>query len=124
VSTPLVLIVDDEKGLLTLFERLVAQLGCDVMKTDNGRGALHILYGETPDLLILDLAMPEISGFEVLRFVAEEPRLDTMRVMILTAAGPGQAPEDINGRIDSWITKPVLPTDFMQQVRAMLEPIV
>lgn len=123
MSPPLVLIVDDEKGLLTLFERLVAHLGCDVMKTDNGRDALHILYGETPALLILDLAMPEISGFDVLRFVVREPRLDAMRVMISTAADPGRAPEDVNGRIDSWITKPVLPTVFLQQVRAMLEPI-
>jgi CheY-like chemotaxis protein len=65
VSSPLVLIVDDEPGLLRLFVGLVERLDCETMQAEDGAAALEILDHETPDLLILDLAMPEMSGSEV-----------------------------------------------------------
>ncbi|MBN1564281.1 MAG: response regulator [Anaerolineae bacterium] len=120
MATPLVLVVDNEDGLLVLFARLVQRLGCNVLQANQGQMAIDILQEQTPDLMILDLAMPQVSGFDVLRAIVDIPRLDAMRVMVLTATGPGPAPEDVNHRVDAWVTKPVLPTIFIEEVESLL----
>lgn len=119
MSVPTILIVDDELGLLNLFAGLAGQLNCRVIPASSGAMALDVLDQETPDLMILDLAMPDIDGFEVLRTVRTMPRLDTMKVMILTAR-PGLVPEVQALGIDCWIAKPVLPHDFLDRVAALL----
>lgn len=115
---PLVLIVDDEVGLLVLFSRIIEQLGCDVIKAATGGEALDLLDAHTPDLLILDLAMPEVSGEDVLRTVRETPRLDGMKVMIITARAADPEVERLT--YDDWVYKPILPSDFKQRVAALL----
>jgi CheY-like chemotaxis protein len=119
--TPLVLVVDNEKGLLILFSSLVKRMGYQVLQAENGPAALRILEQQTPDLLVLDLAMPEMSGFDVLKQVITMPHLDTMLVMVLTATSLGPAPGDVAYRIGAWVTKPVRPDDFMATVRELLE---
>ena len=119
VSAPLVLIVDDEPGLLRLFAGLVERLECETIQARSGAVAVDILEQETPDLLILDLAMPEVSGFEVLQYVRSIPRLDVMKVMILTAR-PNLVPEIEALGIDCWVSKPVMPRDFLDIVESLL----
>jgi CheY-like chemotaxis protein len=119
--TPLVLVVDNEKGLLTLFSSLVKRMGFQALQAENGFEALDILEQQTPDLMVLDLAMPEMSGFDVLREVITMPHLDTMSVMVLTATTIGPAPDDLAGRIGAWVTKPVRPDAFNAAVRELLE---
>jgi len=116
---PLVMIVDDEPGLLKLFSGLIEKLNCKSIQANGGAAALNILDQETPDLLILDLAMPEISGFDVLQYVRSIPRLDEMKVMILTAR-PNLVPEIEEMGIDCWIAKPVMPREFMDLVQTVL----
>ena len=119
MSVPLVMIVDDESGLLRLFTRLVQRLDCETITAANGVAALDVLDHETPDLLILDLAMPEISGFDVLQHVRSIPRLDAMKVMILTAR-PNMVTEIEALGIDCWVVKPVMPNDFLEIVTNVL----
>ena len=119
VSTPLVLIVDDEPGFLRLFSGLVDRLECHSMQASGGAAALTILAEETPDLMILDLAMPDVSGLEVLRTVRDTPRLHSMKVMILTAR-PNMVPEVEALGIDGWVTKPVMAHDFLEAVEKAL----
>jgi CheY-like chemotaxis protein len=119
--TPLVLVVDNEEGLLILFSSLAQRLGYQVLQADSGMAALEILEQQTPDLMILDLAMPEMTGFDVLREVIPMSHLDSMRVMVLTATSLGPAPEDVAFRIDEWVTKPVHPDAFKAAVRALVE---
>ncbi|HEX3053362.1 MAG TPA: response regulator [Aggregatilineaceae bacterium] len=116
---PLVMIVDDEPGLLKLFSGLIERLNCKSIQASGGAAALNLLDEETPDLLILDLAMPEISGFDVLQYVRSIPRLDEMKVMILTAR-PNMVPEIEEMGIDCWIAKPVMPREFMDLVQTVL----
>ena len=119
--TPLVLVVDNEKGLLTLFSSLVQRMGYQVLQAESGLAALGILEEQTPDLLVLDLAMPEMTGFDVLQEVITMPPLDTMPVMVLTATSFGPAPDDVAHRIGAWVTKPVHPDAFYAAVRELLE---
>ncbi len=120
-GVPIVLIVDNEQGLLTLFSSMVRRLGYFPLQANGGEAALNILDQETPSLLILDLAMPGIGGIDVLRYLADIPRLDTMPVIVVTALGPGPAPHDIAYRIAYWLTKPVHPETFMSLVRSLVE---
>lgn len=116
---PMVLIVDDEPGLLQLFAGLIARLSCTVLTGLSGDEAIEVLDRETPDLLILDLAMPGVSGIDVLRHVRAIPRLGGMTVMILTAR-PNLVPEVEALGIDYWVSKPILPRDFLEIVRDVL----
>lgn len=114
------MIVDDEQGLLELFAAMVRPLGCRVQLAHGGEQALAMLDEHTPDLLILDLAMPGVSGYDVLRYVKKVPRLDAMRVMVLTATGPRTTPATMDSRIDRWSSKPVSPREFREIVAALL----
>lgn len=120
VAEPLVLIVDDEKGLLDLFSAMLRPLGCRVLVAEGGAQAIALLERVTPDLLILDLAMPQVSGYDVLKFVREIPRLDAMRVMVLTATGPLGSTRSDDPRISRWVTKPVAAAEFRSLVQALL----
>lgn len=119
---PVVLIVDDEPGLLQLFAGLIKRLSCTVLTGLSGEAAIEILDQETPDLLILDLAMPGISGYEVLQYVRSVPRLDGMAVMILTAR-PTMVPEVEALGIDYWVSKPILPRELLELVREVLDDV-
>ncbi len=121
MTAPLVLIVDDEFGLRSLFATMIRRLGYDIVLAGGGAEAITILEAQTPDLIILDLAMPLVPGVDVLRYIVGTPRLDAMRVAVLTAIGPGPAPDDVAGRIDRWLNKPVRPDRFMELVREMVE---
>jgi CheY-like chemotaxis protein len=122
VSVPVVVVVDDEPGLLRLFTRLLERLECQPVAANSGTAALDILDQITPDLLILDLAMPEVNGYQVLQYVRGISRLDTMKVMILTAR-PNMVPEVEALGIDCWVSKPVMPTDFLDIVTQVLETL-
>ena len=122
MSVPMVLVVDDEPGLLRLFTRLLERLECKPVGAGSGTTAMDILDQITPDLLILDLAMPEVNGYQVLQYVRSIPRLDTMKVMILTAR-PNMVPEVEALGIDCWVSKPVMPTDFLDIVSQVLDTL-
>jgi len=116
---PLVLIVDDELGLLQLFKTLLTRLPCAVFTALGGAEAIDLLDRYTPDLLVLDLAMPVVSGVEVLEHVRATPRLNAMTVMILTAR-PTMVPEVEALGIDLWVSKPILPHDLLKLVESVL----
>lgn len=122
MTAPVVLVVDDEPGLLRLFTRLLERLDCEAIGASGGEMALEILQQMTPDLLILDLAMPEMNGYQVLQQVRQLPHLDSMKVMILTAR-PNMVPEVKSLGIDCWVSKPVMPHDFLEVVRKILDTL-
>lgn len=120
MSQTLVMIVDDEKGLLMLFSTLIKRLGYAVVEADGGQAAIDLLREVTPDLLVLDLAMPRVSGHDVLQYVQDTQRLDDMQVMVLTALGPGAVHDSTNSRVDRWVNKPLRPDVFIDHIQDML----
>jgi len=114
------MVVDDDEGLLRLFASLIERLGCETVEANGGAAALDVLAHSAPDLLILDLAMPGVSGMDVLYAVRMQPHLAAMKVMILTAR-PNIIPEVTALGIDCWLSKPVMPADFRATVRRVLD---
>lgn len=121
MAAPLVLIAENEEGLLRLFTALIERLGYDVLPAEDGAAAIDLLDEYTPDLLILDMAMPHVSGTDVLAYIDEHPYLDSMRIMVLTALGSMPPMGGLEERIDVWAKKPILPNDLQNLVRTLVE---
>jgi CheY-like chemotaxis protein len=82
-----VLVVDDDESTRLLLASILAEAGHHVICAVDGEDALVRLRGPAPDLVILDLLLPGMSGWEVLEFMEERPRLSTIPIVILTAYG-------------------------------------
>ena len=84
-----ILIVDDEPEVLRLFTRMLSSVypHCRVLRATHGGRALHLMRTERPDLVILDLVMPEVDGLEVLRQKALDPTLQRIPVIVTSARG-------------------------------------
>jgi DNA-binding response OmpR family regulator len=82
-----VLIVDDEPNIVTAVEFLLQQQGIETAKAYNGADALEILPDFQPNIIILDVMMPGIDGFEVARKIRSMNEYDTTRIIFLTAKG-------------------------------------
>jgi len=80
-----VLVVDDDPGILDLHSRLVKQIGCQAITARNGREALDVIGQTRPDLILLDLIMPEMDGFAVLDALQAQESLRNIPVIVLTA---------------------------------------
>ncbi|HZY10697.1 MAG TPA: response regulator [Bacteroidota bacterium] len=82
---PKVLIIDDDRTAAELIEVILEAEGYDVIKTMNGRDGVRLAESETPDLIILDLIMPEISGFNVAYQLKQNPKTRNTPIIILTS---------------------------------------
>jgi two-component system, OmpR family, response regulator len=82
---PYILIVDDEQPVRLALGAFLTGLGYEVGEAANGVEALHSIAARRPDLMILDVMMAPLTGWEVLRLVAGNPQTQTIRVLLLTA---------------------------------------
>jgi CheY-like chemotaxis protein len=114
-----ILLVDDETELLELFEMVLVRLGNTLYKANSGRRALEILENVRPDIIVLDLAMPEISGLDVLRAVRRRPELNTVKIVILTAVPVLLGKEDVEA-VNAVLTKPITPRGLEQAIRKLI----
>jgi DNA-binding response OmpR family regulator len=113
-----VLIVDDERGIIEVLEAYLERQGYEIQSAENGVEALRKVKSFNPDLMILDLMLPDISGEEVCRLVRMESDLP---ILMLTAKS---AEDDrINGIVigaDDYVTKPFSPREVIVRVQAIL----
>ncbi|MGC9349521.1 MAG: response regulator, partial [Anaerolineae bacterium] len=85
-----ILLVDDEPDALQLFGRMLSEGGREyqVIRASNGTQALELLRQEKPDVLLLDLVMPEMDGFQLLAVKGEDPELNAIPVILISARDP------------------------------------
>jgi CheY-like chemotaxis protein len=109
LSKHTVLAVDDIPMNLLLISKILSRLNITISTATNGREALEFIEKNKPSLVLLDLMMPEIDGYEVLRRLRENPETKDMRVVILSALNSN---EDIvkgfNMGANDFITKPII----------------
>ena len=120
-----VLIVDDEPHIRMLLEQTLDELvdeGVDVLMATNGGEALESIRSERPDLVLLDVMMPVMNGFEVCKTVKSDPELSATYVIMLTAKG--QELDRATGEevgADVYMTKPFDPDDVLERVARVLQ---
>jgi CheY-like chemotaxis protein len=121
---PLVLIADDDPSWIALVEATLRSHGVACETACDGMGALQTVRELLPDLLMLDLQMPGMGGFEVLETVRLDPRLENLPVVLLTAC---QEDEDVNRgsalRADGYLVKPLSPTLLFNRIKRILNSL-
>ncbi|MBN1342158.1 MAG: diguanylate cyclase [Phycisphaerae bacterium] len=121
-TTPLVLVVDDDPTNVVLLSHILKKSGYRVGQANSGRACLEYLQGNSPDLIVLDIRMPEMDGFEVCRRLKANEKTASIPVMFLTAEG--RSDENIEagfgaGAID-FITKPFSRVDVLARIQLVL----
>ena len=116
-----ILVVDDDRQIVRLLRAYLEQVGYQVLTAYDGETALHILRREQPDLVVLDLMLPDRDGWDVTRIVRSDEKLAATPIIMLTARV-----ED-NDKIvglelgaDDYVTKPFNPREVVARVRAVL----
>lgn len=119
-ETKKVLIVDDEPNILMSLEFLMHKEGYQVFVARNGAEALTIINQETPDLIILDIMMPEVDGYEVCQLVKVNPSTNHIKIIFLSAKTKD---EDIKKGYDLgadlYITKPFSTRNLVKKVKEL-----
>lgn len=119
-----ILVVDDDKDVVRLMRSYLEQSGYEVLVAYNGENALHLLRREQPDLLLLDLMLPDRDGWDITRTVRADPSLAAMPIIMLTARV-----EDTDKIVgleigaDDYVTKPYNPREVVARVRARLRSL-
>jgi len=113
-----IMVVDDEKRLVSLVESYLAQEGYRVVSAHNGKEALTVAHREKPDLIVLDVMMPEMDGYEFMR----KHRAENNTPIILLTARVDDEEKVIGLEVgaDDYMTKPFRPRELVARVRAVL----
>ncbi len=115
------LIVEDEESILLSLEFLLIQEGFSVATAADGAAALKTAAVRTPDLVLLDVMLPLIDGFEVCRQMRANPALRNTRIMMLTARGrESEVEHGLSLGADAFLTKPFSTRELMEKIRALL----
>ena len=118
---PRILVVDDDKDIVRLVKSYLQKAGYSVLTAFNGETALHILRSEHPDLLVLDLMLPDRDGWDLTRLIRADYSLKDIPIIMLTARVEDS--DKIVGLeigADDYITKPFNPREVVARVRALL----
>ena len=121
MSSPRILVADDEPALLRLLEFVLGRRGYVIQGVTNGNAAIEVLKTESPDLVILDVMMPGLDGYEVLTFIRETPRLEGLPVVMLTArAQLDDIQRGLTLGADAYLAKPFDPEDLLSVVESLI----
>ena len=119
-----VLVVDDEPNIVLSLEFLMSQAGLEVVTAEDGESALLRLKDASPDLLLLDISLPGISGFEVLEQLRQrEQQTTTQRLPVIMLTAHGREVEREKGLAlgaDDYVTKPFSTQQLVEKVKSLL----
>jgi DNA-binding response OmpR family regulator len=113
-----ILVVDDKAELRTLLKQYLTQEGFDIVTASNGQEALFVARHEKPDLILLDIMMPEMGGFEFMRAFSREA--DTPIILLTAKLEENDKVLGLELGADDYITKPFSPRELTARVRAVL----
>ncbi len=116
-----VLIADDEPNIVTSLEFLMEQAGLEVRIARNGQEAIEVAAAFEPDLILLDVMMPVLSGYQVCQHLKSDPKLRQARVLMLSAKGRDvEVAKGLELGADGYITKPFSTRELVAKVRELL----
>lgn len=117
-----ILIVDDEKNIAISVDYLLRREGFEVSVAHDGEEGLKLIKSLKPDLVLLDVMMPKMNGFEVCEAVKSDPALASVHIIMLTAKGrDAEKDKGLNLGADAYITKPFATRDLVAEVKALLK---
>lgn len=124
VAKETILIVDDEADLLDLIEYNLEKEGYNVLKAENGQDGIKLARKHNPDLIILDIMMPKMTGIEVCKVLKEDPVLKIRPVIFLTARGDEKTEiEGLEMGADDFLSKPISTSKLVSRIRTVLRRV-
>ncbi len=116
-----VLVVEDNELNMKLFHDLLEAHGISTIETRNGNDVLGIARSRKPDLILMDIQLPEVSGLDVTRWLKQDTELKHIPVIAVTAfAMKGDEQKIREGGCEDYISKPISVTHFMEVIRKYL----
>jgi len=116
-----VLIVEDNELNMKLFRDLLEARGYNVLESRDGMEALKVCRAEKPDLILMDIQLPEVSGLEVTKWIKEDDELKAIPVIAVTAfAMKGDEDKIREGGCEAYIAKPISVSSFLATVESFL----
>ena len=114
-----VMIVEDNDLNMKLFNDLLEANGYETIKTQNGLEALELARKNQPDLILMDIQLPEVSGLEVTKWLKEDDELHRIPVIAVTAfAMKGDEERIRQGGCEAYISKPISVASFIETIRS------
>lgn len=121
-KVPTILIVDDNEQNVELMQAYLEELDCETLLAYNGKEALEVVDKHLPDLLLLDIMMPQMSGFEVCKRLKADSRTQDIPIIMVTALNEfGDIERGIDSGTDDFVSKPVNKLELLARVRTMLK---
>ena len=117
-----ILVCDDDLGILEMLELLLDEDGYDVVLEPNSVNALRTIDREQPDLILLDIWMPVISGDQILKALKSDQQKKDVPVLMYSASTEGRAIAESSGA-DSFISKPFDLTQLLSEIDSLLDQI-
>jgi two-component system alkaline phosphatase synthesis response regulator PhoP len=116
-----ILIIDDDPDTIKLLEAVLNPEGHETSSVQESRNALQAVETFMPDLVLLDIMMPEINGIAVCKLIKSKPATSRIKVMMVSAlSDEGTRRDSFNAGADQFVTKPILPRIFARQVNDLL----
>ncbi len=117
-----VLVVEDNDLNMKLFHDLLEAHGYNILQTKDGMEALQLARKHHPDLILMDIQLPEVSGLEVTKWLKEDEKLKSIPVIAVTAfAMKGDEEKIREGGCEAYIAKPISVTNFLQTVERFID---
>ncbi len=116
-----ILIVDDEKDIRSLIEKILGEGAYDIFQAKDGQDMFDFLKDNKPDLILLDVMMPGINGYDICHMLKRNPETSTIPVVMLTVlSGPQDASKGMAMGASAYLTKPFDPDDLGYEIENIL----
>jgi two-component system, cell cycle response regulator DivK len=116
-----ILVVEDNELNMKLFHDLLEAHGYNILQTGDGMKALELARHHKPDLILMDIQLPEISGLEVMKWIKEDDDLKAIPIIAVTAFAMKGDKEKIRaGGCDAYVSKPISIRNFLETVEQLI----
>jgi two-component system, cell cycle response regulator DivK len=119
-----ILIVEDNFTCLRLLDDVLGAHGYEILKTTKGLEAINLVHDYRPDVILMDIRLPDISGLEVTRLLKQDHQTKCIPIIAVTAfAMPGDEAKALESGCDAYIAKPVIVENLLRTVDSFLSPL-
>lgn len=114
-----ILVVDDEETISSYLQRKLTKLGYSVAVAEDGEKALELAFSTLPDVILMDVKLPKLTGTEACRRLKADPRTAAIPILLLSAkAQPAEIREGLDAGADRYLCKPISFPDILAHLRA------